>query len=233
MARSSSGDRWAARSTMSSPACERSRPRPVPPPEPRGPSPRRHAAVVRHAGLPGRDVPEVNPGVELVSSDPIMDPLRGVKEPAEIATMTTAQRIAGIGMDRARSLLGDGATGHDIATRGDIRHDAGRGRTDQHADLRQRRSRDLHAPWLAEPATDAGRRPRRHRPDAGGRRLLREPGPGPSCWASPTLASARSSTHTRHSSRSCVRRCARNDGGPTRFRAPRPCSASVASPSTR
>jgi Xaa-Pro aminopeptidase len=59
---------------------------------------------------------KVNPGVELVSSDPIMDPLRGVKEPAEIATMTTAQRIAGIGMDRARSLLGDGATGHDIAT---------------------------------------------------------------------------------------------------------------------
>jgi Xaa-Pro aminopeptidase len=37
---------------------------------------------------------KVNPGVELVSSDPIMDPLRGVKEPAEIATMTTAQRIA-------------------------------------------------------------------------------------------------------------------------------------------
>ena len=59
---------------------------------------------------------KVNPGVELVSSDPIMDPLRGVKEPAEIATMTTAQRIAGIGMDRARGLLRDGATGHDIAT---------------------------------------------------------------------------------------------------------------------
>ena len=59
---------------------------------------------------------KVNPGVELVSSDPIMDPLRAVKEPAEIATMTEAQRIAGIGMDRARSLLGDGATGHDIAT---------------------------------------------------------------------------------------------------------------------
>ena len=59
---------------------------------------------------------KVNPGVELVSSDAIMDPLRGVKEPAEIATMTTAQRVAGIGMDCARSLLGDGATGHDIAT---------------------------------------------------------------------------------------------------------------------
>jgi len=59
---------------------------------------------------------KVNPGVELVSSDPIMDPLRAVKEPAEIATMTAAQRIAGIGMDRARTLLRDGATAHEIAT---------------------------------------------------------------------------------------------------------------------
>ncbi len=59
---------------------------------------------------------KVNPGVELVSSDPIMDPLRGVKEPAEIAAMTEAQRIATIGMDRARELLGDGAMAHDIAT---------------------------------------------------------------------------------------------------------------------
>ncbi len=59
---------------------------------------------------------KVNPGVELVSSDPIMDPLRAVKEPAEIASMTEAQRIAGIGMDRARALLRDGATAHEIAT---------------------------------------------------------------------------------------------------------------------
>lgn len=59
---------------------------------------------------------KVNPGVELVSSDPIMDPLRGVKEPAEIATMTEAQRVAGIGMDRARGMLRDGANGHDVAT---------------------------------------------------------------------------------------------------------------------
>ncbi len=58
----------------------------------------------------------VNPGVELVSSDPIMDPLRGVKEPAEIAAMTEAQRVAGIGMDRARSLLQDGANAHEVAT---------------------------------------------------------------------------------------------------------------------
>jgi Xaa-Pro aminopeptidase len=59
---------------------------------------------------------KVNPGVELVSSDPIMDPLRAVKEPSELATMTAAQRIAGIGMDRARALLRDGATAHEIAT---------------------------------------------------------------------------------------------------------------------
>ncbi len=59
---------------------------------------------------------KVNPGVEVVSSDPIMDPLRAVKEPAELASMTAAQRIAGIGMDRARALLRDGATAHEVAT---------------------------------------------------------------------------------------------------------------------
>ena len=59
---------------------------------------------------------KLNPGMELVSSDPIMDPLRAVKEPAEIASMTAAQRIAGIGMDRARALLRDGATAHEVAT---------------------------------------------------------------------------------------------------------------------
>jgi Xaa-Pro aminopeptidase len=59
---------------------------------------------------------KVNPGVELVSSDPIMDPLRAVKEPSELATMTEAQRIAGMGMDRAQALLRDGATAHEIAT---------------------------------------------------------------------------------------------------------------------
>ena len=59
---------------------------------------------------------KVNPGVEVVSSDPIMDPLRAVKEPAELASMAAAQRIAGLGMDRARALLRDGATAHEIAT---------------------------------------------------------------------------------------------------------------------
>ena len=59
---------------------------------------------------------KVNPGVEVVSSDPIMDPLRAVKEPAELASMTAAQRIAGLGMDSARALLRDGATAHEVAT---------------------------------------------------------------------------------------------------------------------
>ena len=59
---------------------------------------------------------KVNPGVEVVSSDPIMDPLRAVKEPAELASMAAAQRIAGLGMDRARTMLRDGATAHEVAT---------------------------------------------------------------------------------------------------------------------
>ena len=59
---------------------------------------------------------KVNPGVEVVSSDAIMDPLRAVKEPGELASMAAAQRIAGLGMDRARSLLRDGATAQEIAT---------------------------------------------------------------------------------------------------------------------
>lgn len=58
---------------------------------------------------------KVNPGVELVSSDPIMDPLRGIKEPAEIAAMSEAQRVAGIGMDRAHTLLREGGTAREVA----------------------------------------------------------------------------------------------------------------------
>jgi Xaa-Pro dipeptidase len=58
----------------------------------------------------------VNPEVELVSSDPVMDPLRAVKEPDEIALMTEAQRIAGLGMDAARALLRPGVTAREIAT---------------------------------------------------------------------------------------------------------------------
>lgn len=59
---------------------------------------------------------QVNPQVEVVSSDPIMDPLRMIKEPDELALLTEAQRVAGLGMDRVRELLRPGATSHEIAT---------------------------------------------------------------------------------------------------------------------
>jgi len=59
---------------------------------------------------------QVNPQVDVVSSDPIMDPLRMIKEPEELALLTEAQRIAGLGMDRARELLRSGVTAHEIAT---------------------------------------------------------------------------------------------------------------------
>ena len=58
----------------------------------------------------------VNPGIDVVSSDPVMDPLRMIKEPEEIVLMTEAQRIAGLGMDRARALLRPGVTAQEIAT---------------------------------------------------------------------------------------------------------------------
>ena len=51
---------------------------------------------------------KVNPQVELVSSDPVMDELRMVKEPDEIELMKRAQAIAAIGMDRVRELLKPG-----------------------------------------------------------------------------------------------------------------------------
>jgi Xaa-Pro aminopeptidase len=59
---------------------------------------------------------QVNPGIEVVSSDPVMDPLRMVKDDDELALMTEAQRIAGVGMDRARDLLRPGVAAHEIAT---------------------------------------------------------------------------------------------------------------------
>ena len=59
---------------------------------------------------------QVNPEVEVVSSDPVMDPLRTIKEADELALITEAQRIAGLGMDRARELLRPGVTAHEIAT---------------------------------------------------------------------------------------------------------------------
>jgi Xaa-Pro aminopeptidase len=59
---------------------------------------------------------KVNPEVELVSSDPVMDPLRAIKDRGELACMTEAQRIAGLGMDRVRELLRPGVTAHEVAT---------------------------------------------------------------------------------------------------------------------
>ncbi len=58
---------------------------------------------------------QVNPEVELVSSDPVMDPLRTVKDPDEIRAMTEAQRIATLGMNRARELLRPGIRAHEVA----------------------------------------------------------------------------------------------------------------------
>jgi Xaa-Pro aminopeptidase len=59
---------------------------------------------------------QVNPEVELVSSDSVMDLLRMIKDADELAAMTEAQRIAGLGMDRARELLRPGVTAHEVAT---------------------------------------------------------------------------------------------------------------------
>jgi Xaa-Pro dipeptidase len=58
----------------------------------------------------------VNPQIELVSSDPVMDALRSVKEPAEIEFMARAQRIAALGMDRAQEMLYPGVTAQEVAT---------------------------------------------------------------------------------------------------------------------
>jgi Xaa-Pro aminopeptidase len=58
----------------------------------------------------------VNPRIELVPSDPVMDALRMVKEPEETALIREAQRIAGLGMDRARGMLHPGVTAQNVAT---------------------------------------------------------------------------------------------------------------------
>lgn len=54
--------------------------------------------------------------MELVSSDPVMDELRMVKDPEEVALMRRAQAIAAEGMDRAREMLRPGVSGHEIDT---------------------------------------------------------------------------------------------------------------------
>lgn len=59
---------------------------------------------------------KVNPGLELVTSDAVMDPLRGIKDAGELELMTEAQRVAGLGMDRVRELLRPGVTAHEVVT---------------------------------------------------------------------------------------------------------------------
>lgn len=59
---------------------------------------------------------KLNPRLELVPSDPVMDALRSVKEQKEIELMTKAQHIATLGMDRAREMLRPGVTAQEIAT---------------------------------------------------------------------------------------------------------------------
>jgi Xaa-Pro aminopeptidase len=57
---------------------------------------------------------KMNPRFELVASDAVMDALRMVKEPEEVELLTEAQRIAGLGMDRARELIKPGTSAHEI-----------------------------------------------------------------------------------------------------------------------
>lgn len=57
-----------------------------------------------------------NPRINLVSSDPVLDQLRAVKEPDELHRLKEAQRIATIGMERARTLLMPGVSAKHIAT---------------------------------------------------------------------------------------------------------------------
>ncbi len=59
---------------------------------------------------------KLNPDIALVPSDPVMDELRMVKEPAELDKMRQAQEIAALGMERARDLIRPGISGHQIAT---------------------------------------------------------------------------------------------------------------------
>jgi Xaa-Pro dipeptidase len=59
---------------------------------------------------------KVNPKFELVSSDPVMDAMRSIKDPGEIESMIAAQRIASLGMNRIREMLVPGVTAHELAT---------------------------------------------------------------------------------------------------------------------
>ena len=58
---------------------------------------------------------KLNPQVELVPSDPVMDELRMVKDQEEVVLLARAQKIAGLGMDVLRNLLEPGISGREIA----------------------------------------------------------------------------------------------------------------------
>ena len=59
---------------------------------------------------------KLNPQVELVPSDPVIDPIRMVKDREEIDNIHQAQKIASLGMDRLKEMLKPGVTGHELAT---------------------------------------------------------------------------------------------------------------------
>jgi len=58
---------------------------------------------------------KLNPRLELVPSDPVMDALRMVKDPDEVQLIAEAQRIAALGMDRVRAVLRAGVTAQQVA----------------------------------------------------------------------------------------------------------------------
>ena len=138
---------------------------------------------------------QVNPGVELVSSDPVMDPLRMVKDADELRAddRGPARRRARHG-PRARAAATRRHRPRD-RDRGALRDDARRRRADEHADLRHLRDRDLHAPRPPSArAPLAARRARRRSTSPRRSRATARTSPGRSCSASPTSGSARSST---------------------------------------
>ena len=59
---------------------------------------------------------KLNPKLKIVSSDPVMDQLRMVKDESEFNLLTKAQAIAAKGMDRVIELLQPGVTEHELAT---------------------------------------------------------------------------------------------------------------------
>jgi Xaa-Pro dipeptidase len=58
---------------------------------------------------------QVNPRIDLVSSDPVMDQLRMQKQPEEVQIMIRSQEIAGMGMACAREALRPGVSAQEVA----------------------------------------------------------------------------------------------------------------------